>query len=197
VRRIFEKILEDNAEFDIYLHTYNQYSISNDRSGEKNETLNPDEWKLLSPKFFALDDPIIFEGSRIDRLMDALLRHGDSWREPPPHTSLRNVIKQLFSIHRVTELWNKQTIDSGVEYDLVFYIRPDVWFFNDLNMTDVHDALQRKDEEAVIYVPDFHSWGGVNDRFAFGRPQVMKIYGSRYLEVVDYTEVNLFMQRPS
>jgi hypothetical protein len=48
VAQVFEKILEDDAQYDIYLHTYNQQFISNARSGEKNETLNPNEWKLLS-----------------------------------------------------------------------------------------------------------------------------------------------------
>jgi hypothetical protein len=186
VARVFEKILEDDAEYDIYLHTYNQNSISNVRSGEKNETLNPNEWKLLSPKRFALDDPIPFEDSVITPLMPSLLRRGDPWKEPPPHNSLRNVIKQLHSLHRVTKLWSEEKPNDY--YDLVFYLRPDVWFFNDLNLTDVHEALQRRDREAVIYVPNFHSWGGVNDRFAFGRPEVMKLYGSRYLQVMNYTE---------
>jgi hypothetical protein len=140
--------------------------------------------ETVVPKRFALDDPIPFEDSVITPLMKSLLRHGDPWKEPPPHTSLRNVIKQLHSLHRVTELWSEER--PGDSYDLVFYLRPDVWFFNELNMTDVHEALQRRDKEAVIYVPAFHSWGGVNDRFAFGRPEVMKIYGSRYLEVEKY-----------
>lgn len=184
VSRVFEKLLEDNAEYDIFLHTYNQNSISNARSGEKNETLNPNEWKLLSPKRYALDDPIPFEDSVITPMMTSLLRSGDPWKEPPPHNSLRNVIKQLHSLHRVTQLWSEEM--PADYYDLVFYLRPDVWFFNDLNLTDVQEARQ---VGSVIYVPNFHSWGGVNDRFAFGRPEVMKLYGSRFLQVLNYTKL--------
>lgn len=182
INRVFRKIQQDNGKVDIYLHTYNQKTISNPRSGENNVTLNPNEWRLLSPRQSIIDDPELFEISVIEPVMDVVLRHGDILLEAPPHPTLRNLLKQLFSLYRVTSLWSRQEQN----YDLVFYLRPDVWFFNDINLTDIHDALAGK--EPAIYLPNFHQWGGVNDRFAFGPPQIMKIYGNRYLQAVNYSQ---------
>lgn len=180
--RIFQKLLQENVKYDIYLHTFNRQTISNPRSGEFNVTLDPEEWKLLLPHKYVMDDNELFEISVIEPLMSVLLRHGDPWNELPPHSSIRNFLKQLYSIYRVTNLW----IHQEQNYDLIFYLRPDVWFFNDINLIDIREALQAV--QPVIYVPNFHHWGGINDRFAFGSPKVMKLYGSRYLQAINYSQ---------
>ncbi|DBA72335.1 TPA: hypothetical protein ACH3X2_010576 [Trebouxia sp. C0005] len=65
---------------------------------------------------------------------------------------------------------------SDNKYDIVCYLRTNLWFFNLLAISELSTAQQHKDH---LYTPDFHMWGGLNDRLAFGVPQVMSIYGNR------------------
>jgi hypothetical protein len=185
---IFDILREHDIAYDVFLHTYHLNAISNSRSREFNISLNNNEWKRLFPLRSAIDENDVIESTVVDPLLPGLLRHGDPWRERGPHTSMRNLIKQFHSLRRVTELWSNRT----AEYQLVFYLRPDVWYFNDLNISDVWAALSVASSESVaasdsIYVPRFHSWGGVNDRFAFGSPRTMALYGSRIVDATNYS----------
>ena len=84
--------------------------------------------------------------------------------------SLRNLLCQLNSIHRVTRLWRT----SGHVYDAVLYLRPDQLF----NCPFPVDVLQRL-QQNTLYVADFHHWGGLNDRFALGVPATVALWGER------------------
>jgi len=53
-------------------------------------------------------------------------------------------------------------------FDFVIAARPDVKFLHDLTV-----PIVKPDE---IYIPTFHSWGGVNDRFALGREDEIAIW---------------------
>jgi hypothetical protein len=191
---VFDILDQHGIAYDIYLHTYNMNSLSNARSREYNVSLNKNEWKLLYPSKHVIDDNDEIEWTVVNPLLPQLLDHGDPWKERLPYPSLRNLIKQLYSLKRVTELWRNRTAD----YQIVLYLRPDVWFFNDLNMTDLTNALTQSsfpsssslNSRRFIYVPRFHSWGGVNDRFAFGPPEVMRLYGSRYDKALNYSKAH-------
>lgn len=189
---IFDILRQHGMDYDVYLHTYEMNTLSNLRSKEFNVSLNKNEWKLLYPFRHAIDDNDLIDQMIVTPLLPQLLDHGDPWKEPPPFVSLRNLVKQLYSLRRVTELWRNHKAD----YRVVLYLRPDVWFFNDLNMTDLAEALAQSSSPSslishrFVYVPRFHSWGGVNDRFAFGPPEVMQLYGSRYDKALNYSKVH-------
>lgn len=182
---IFDILMQHGISYDVYVHTYNMHSIWNSRSREYNVSLNKNEWKLLYPHQHVLDDNEAIDRTIVEPMLPMLLRNGDPWKEEPPHHSLRNLVKQFYSLKRVTELWRNRT-----DYRLVIYSRPDMWFFNDLNITDVFTALHDTTtiSNRFMYVPNFHSWGGLNDRFAFGPPKVMRIYGSRLDQTANYSK---------
>ena len=94
-------------------------------------------------------------------------------REDPFHdgfTSVQNLLCQLNSVAAVTHLWRA----AGTAYDAVVYLRPDV-YFNCPFPVDVLETLA----DNTVYVPDFHHWGGLNDRFAMGKPRVVEHWGER------------------
>jgi hypothetical protein len=105
-----------------------------------------------------------------------MLKHGDPWLETGEHISLRNVIGQLNSLLSLTSLWSAK---AG-EYDAVIYLRSDVWFYNALNATELLEAARTKGRP-VIWTPKFHTFHGLNDRFAFGNAAAMQAYGNRWL----------------
>lgn len=117
---IFDVLVRSGWEYDVYLHTYNQSTLSNPRSGEVNVALDTDAWKLLQPKRFIVEDPAPLK-QQIDTELPMYLRHGDAFNESTHHTSLRNLLLQYHSLKQVTTLWKQS------EYDVVLYLRPDMW----------------------------------------------------------------------
>ena len=85
-------------------------------------------------------------------------------------TSVHHLLCQLNSVAAVTRLWRA----AGTAYDAVVYLRPDV-YFNCPFPVDVLETLA----DNTVYVPDFHHWGGLNDRFAMGKPRVVEHWGER------------------
>lgn len=85
--------------------------------------------------------------------------------------SVEHLLCQLNSISAVTALWR----DSGVEYDAVLYLRPDVLFNCELPV-ELLDDLQPH----TAYLADFAHWrGGWNDRFLLATPAVADVWGER------------------
>jgi hypothetical protein len=86
----------------------------------------------------------------------------------------------LYSLNQVTQLWKS----SDKTYDYIIYLRPDVKFLSPLKLTFFLNL-----NNSNIALPDFHEYP-VNDRFAIGKPNIMLIYGERYLHSYDYSLIN-------
>lgn len=189
---IFDVLKQHEIAYDVYVHTYNITQLTNPRSKEKAVSLDPNAWKHLYPSRYAIDSNEYVERTVIKKYLPLFLAPGDPFNERAPHLSLRNLIKQFYSLQSVTELWTKQTQQQIKKYDAVLYLRPDIWYFNDLNITHLRlvmgqAAPSSSPSSHIIFVPNFHSWRGVNDRFAFGSPSVMQVYGRRLLGVANYS----------
>lgn len=165
-----------HLECDIYLHTYKLYRLTNRRSGEHNCKLDPNEYKLLEPLKYIIDDQ-----QQVDKLLqfNNYKTKGDPWRDG--YASLHNLLRQFHSLHRVTTLWET----SGIDYDVVIYCRPDVLFQIPINIAWLNELRDNQ-----ILVPSFLPCRGCNDRFAIGKPSVMKVYGHRLLQAREYSKSN-------
>ena len=98
------KILELNdIEYDIYLHTYDLQMLSNQRSQECNCILDTNEYKLLKPKEYIIDNQNEFDKS-FD--YESVMKYGDSWNDN--FSSLKNLIRQLNSLKKVSIFVNKR-----------------------------------------------------------------------------------------
>ena len=85
-------------------------------------------------------------------------------------TSIQNLMCQLNSLATVTQLWR----NSGVHYDAVAYMRPDVLYNCPFPVKQLEELKPN-----TVYIPDFHHWRGLNDRFAMGAPEVVQLWGER------------------
>lgn len=85
------------------------------------------------------------------------------------------VLRQLWALQRVWQLMD----GDGFRPDWVVRLRPDCWFHND--MEDLKDC-----DPNCLYVPTFHNFFGLNDRFAFGGYEVMKVYMNRLDNMDEY-----------
>ena len=179
---ISDPLLLNDVEVTIYLHTYNTTSVRNARSAENEAVVDWTAFKLLQPHEWQIDDATAVDTELIDPELNAWLKHGDPWEEGSEHVTLRNLLKQFYSLKQVTGMLKSK----AASFDLVMYLRSDVWFFNQLDMTELNEAL--KSPANCIYTPAFHQWGGLNDRLAFGSPSAMIKYGSRLDVAMQYVQ---------
>jgi hypothetical protein len=175
---IFNFFTKYNLEYDTYLHTYEiNKDYNNSWSGEKNFKINNDNWKLLNPKEYLIED----EDEVIKKINISIYRtHGDPWAEysnDNTFKTLDNAILSLYSLYQVTQLWK----NSNVKYNAIIYMRPDILYINKLQL-----SFFNKIKNNTVLLPNFEEYP-VNDRFAIGDPISMKIYGERFLDAYDYS----------
>jgi hypothetical protein len=178
-------VFEANGiQYSLFLHTWNLFEkYNNPRACERNVFLKNTTWKYYSPRAHCIENQTVVDKQL---KLKSYRQHGDPWmtENTPdyiPFTCVDNVVRSLYSMMKVTELWTA----SDELFDIVMYVRPDVRFLKPFNpewLTQVSDR--------VLYMPDFHLIDGINDRFAFGKPATMKVYGMRYTSALEYSQQN-------
>lgn len=174
--QIFTVLDRACIQYDVYLHTYSMRVINNPRAAEMQATLGGWEemLRLLKPVRYSVTE----QGSFADRLnMSLYARHGEksgfgfgTENLDDTKIALKNALCQWNSLLQVTHLW--QTNRS--QYHAVVYVRPDMWYLDPIDPIALMNA-----EPRVVYTPYWGRWGGLNDRFAFGSPDVATAYGRR------------------
>jgi hypothetical protein len=182
---ILDELAIAGVRYTVFLHTHNVTRVFNPRAKEFHVRIDPSVYHLLHPDEAIIEDPMDWSKASSQELLATLLKHGDPWGEKE-HISLKNLVGQLNSLQKLSALWMPQS----KKYDAVIYLRSDVWFFNQLNVSQVL-AAAAETTRPVIWTPKFHTFGGLNDRFAFGNTAAMKIYGNRLLYAKDFSQ-----QRP-
>jgi len=173
---IFMPLKELNFKYDIYLHTYNVNTpYTNIRNNEENITLDNNLYKLLNSTIYKIDN---HENIRKTIDFAKYRSKGDPWSND--YKSLDNLILGLYSLNQVTQLWK----NSNKKYDYIIYLRPDVKFLNPLNLSFFLNL-----NNTNIVLPNYDQYP-INDRFAIGTPNVMLLYGERYLHAYDYSLTN-------
>jgi hypothetical protein len=170
---IFDALKQLKFTYDIYLHTYNVTTpYTNIRNNEENIILDNDLYKLIKPDVYKIDNQ-----DEIKKTIDftKYRSNGDPWLND--FKSLDNLILGLNSLNQVTQLWKA----SNKIYDYIIYLRPDVNFLSPLKLSLFLDL-----NNTNIALPNFDEYP-INDRFAIGKPNVMLLYGERYLHAFDYS----------
>ena len=146
-------------------HFFEQTRIDNPRSGEAAD-LDPEEHRLLPNDWLELEPP----ETCLERWdFEGLKAHGDFWDDG--FRSLRNLVHQQHSLHRVT------TAALEADPDLVLFCRPDL-YYHDSFEDQIARAL--RDRWPTVRLPDWQAWRGLNDRFAMARGQrAITSYGQR------------------
>lgn len=183
-RNILKPLADANIETRVFVHTYTQNRpYVNSRAGEWNLQLKNDIWKMLLPDSYKVE-----RQEDVDMMLQfsKYRTHGDPWAtEGKPlyvkYSTLDNLIRALWSLYQVTQLW----VSATEAFDAVIYLRPDVRFVTPLKMEWL-TGLQKK----KILIPDFHLVDGWNDRFAIGCPSDMRVYGLRYAAAYKFSMEN-------
>jgi hypothetical protein len=186
-RHVLDVLTSHGWAYDIFLHTYRKETLTNPRSNEAKVDLDTDEWRYLRPARLLIEDGDKIDAEHVKPLLPKVLTRGDLWRESNVnHSSMANLLSQLRSIEQVTGLLMREQQITSTAYDAVVFLRPDVWFFNDIDMREVESA---RTSPNVMFIPEFHTVankGEFNDRFAICHPETAKVWGLRRRLVENY-----------
>ena len=167
-------------EIHVHIHTYkSQRRYQNLKYREFAEHINTSLANRLRPDYLMIDDQDEFD-SKTD--YSNYISQGDAWKDQL--YSLKNHIRALHSLSRVGE----SIINSNVKYDVVLFVRPDVYLLNEIPVLLLEDLSMQKKEQ--LYVADFHrscQGGEYNDRFAVGSLKSMLRYANRYNDAKQYS----------
>jgi len=182
-RQIFDVLKRNGLNYHVYLHTYALGEVTNARNKEYRSKLDTNAWKKLAPHFWGVTDQGAFDSTV--RLKD-YLKMGDAWPENRG-VSLMNHLRALHSQKLVTGLWS----GSGHAYRCVIYVRPDMVYFDPLDMQAVRGAMRAPPGKSVVYTPSWQMERGYNDRMAVGSVAAMHAYGTRFDGVRAYAQRNM------
>lgn len=172
---IFKAFESAGVEFDVYLHTYFLETLTNFRSGEDNVPLDNDEWKMLYPYRYLID---------IQDEVDKLLPHDEfcllenPWAATDPtRNSMRNLLRQLYSLQRAWTL-----LEEEEKYDGYLILRPDLDYQFPLRIPRKLPVAEKD-----VFMPQ---WGagevGANDRVCFTSYEGARVIMNRLNHVMEY-----------
>jgi hypothetical protein len=169
-KHVFDILRAANLSYDIFVHTYNQTEFKNPRNDVQRAKIDPASLQhiLSLPNSAVLYDSTE-AADQLHKIRD-LAKNGDPWPDNPL-LSILYFARQLHSLKRVTQLWTP----SMHRYKFVVYLRPDTLFLSPLDLARNAPALSAK----TLATPDWHQYGGLNDRLAYGVPEAMASYGVR------------------
>jgi hypothetical protein len=151
------------------LHGQNYWDQYSERSGySKNNLL---EFLSINPDCFLIEKPIQFNCNLTP-----------DPRFPHP---IQNTLSMFYSMSMVNKIKNNFAKMHGLNFDWTFRMRTDLFFFNDLVLSDLkNDALYINDQ----YI---HMDYAINDLFSFSSDEIM----NKYFSV--YENLDLIMQNGS
>ncbi len=163
----------------VFLHTYYfEGTYSNERHGIKDFKLDFDEYKLLNPKYYLIDNQDEVK-KKLDLKKYRTMR--DHFRND--YQSNDFYILSLYSQQRVTLLFNKHKDN----YEYCFFMRPDVLYWHQF---DTKWLNMVKDNEMLI-----PNWAtnkrykdyAENDRFCVCKPNDAVKYGNIFDYLLPYS----------
>lgn len=176
---IKEMLLSPVARLDPAYRRFGHFNvlnvISNPRTKENYVEVDPNDYEVLECNL--IDTTIqerLDEESQFQENFERLKSFGDSWGDG--FNSLRNCLRQLHSLERVTKLLE----NSEERFDIVIYTRVDIWFKTGLKIPKIRPA--------TLYTPWFDKYRGLNDRFAMGDQRTMMLYGRRNSSALRYCQ---------
>lgn len=169
----------------LYVHTYDQQIIYNERSGELGtETNYREDIALLPSNTYTLGT-----SSREDTLKNISIQdyitHGDPYQghgKETPLRSLQNLLLQLHSLKKAFHLVPEEKSDTAY-----LFIRPDLAYVDPFPTNLVQKCL-KKSKEKLIFTPEWQQWGGLNDRFAITNTSGAQAYAERIDQAQSYAQ---------
>lgn len=181
-KMIVDPLRNAGIKYETYVHTYKiDKPYSYKWGGEHNIKVDPNEYKLLNPDFFKIEDrDTVYKQIQPEKYRN----HGNPWGNQKQSggqndfSVLDNHLLSLWSQKQLTEMWTK----NKDRYTHVMFCRPDVVYLVKIS-PDWFSFASRK-----LYIPNTALFENMNDKFAIGQCNEMIHYGNRFNDVFYYRQ---------
>ena len=186
-QRVFDVMKAANLSYKTFMHTWKT------KDGTQNiwekvipQKIDYEEYKLLSPDFYALDDEDEFlESVNMDNYFYkdvwATIGHSKSGEWLPKLIS--NYICMLESQKRGFHMV-RDCVMKGDKFKFVMFIRPDITIHNDLPVA----AITANPD--MVHIPNHSHYEGINDQFTVLNYEQACIHGRRIDELAEFRKHN-------
>ena len=180
-KNIFIELEKQGYEYDIYIHTYKINTINCPRAGENNIKYDNNQILLFKHPLTKIQ---IDDQDKIDKTLkfNKILSKKNPWPEDPSKISMKNVIRQYYSLKRVFEMVKNE----NKRYDGYLFLRPDMIYLNPLYLNLITMPI----EQYNFYSPPWNTYNGVNDRMCLTSYYGAEVYASRLNKVYDETNIH-------
>jgi hypothetical protein len=186
-RHIFRPLKEKKVPTDTFFHTYSLTHVTSKWANEVRSPIPGAENELSMLSKFSLTRYEVTDQSLFDRGIFANVSNIFPRSEYVPEVSL-NALRALYSLLKVTELWDLETSMHGPKYYRgVLYFRPDLTYISTLKVAEL---LSLGDLDFLT--PIYDHYGGVNDRLCACGVSAARAFGSRILLASEYGKNNTF-----
>ena len=177
---ITDSLNELGYDFKIFLHTYALDSYNNVRTGESTTQIDNDEYKLLNPDYFVIENQ---DEVKKNLNLEQYRKYPDPWNTQ--YNSVDNFILAQYSKMKLT----KMIKNTKTKFDYIIFLRPDVEYLNKLE-----ESFFKSVSNSRICIPDFDvkyekSWlWKFNDRFAITNYNNYRIYGELFHKLLSISK---------
>jgi hypothetical protein len=183
--KLFNQLKMKGVEFDVFMHTWRLNGKQRIEGHEIKKPIDYEEYKLLKPDFYRIDDQDEFINNLALDLyiypeVDNSAGFWKPWDNEYINKVILNHICALESLKRVTEMMQL----NGIHYDYIFYVRPDSKFKDKFPVENL-----TKLEDGVMIIPNDKPFGGYNDRFAVLNFNTAPIYGKRIDGLAEFRRI--------
>jgi hypothetical protein len=182
-QNLFNVLIENNFEYDNFVHTYTLPNPFQDPITQKiTYDYDNESYKILNPRDCILEEQMsVAKNLQIGRYFT----HVSNWVGCASTYVMgcyfiRNMVLALYSKKRLVQLFARYKD----EYDYVIITRPDQAFNNKLNV----GAFSLLNNGNII-VPREHSYTGINDRICIARPRNAILYGLAFNFLLEYSKI--------
>jgi hypothetical protein len=166
---------------DVFFHSWDIAEINNPRAGESGETLDAADLARCLPEARGVFESQADFDASVDwvRLFrNNPMRHCCG-NEEEARATLMNFRRALESQERA---WRVFETNKTRRYDVVVATRADLRFLDVGRWDTLVPRLEKNGGQECppsLWLPKFHSWGGVNDRFVIGNEEGIGIWSNR------------------
>ena len=167
-KNILEVFKKNNIDCTIFMHTYKLNVYKNPRTGESTDKIDNEEYLLLDPDFFLIEDQDLIKK---ELNLEAYRSKPDPWK-----TEYSSVDNFILAQRSKTQLV-KMIADSQMNFNYIIWLRPDVLYRKPFSI-----AFLKLVNNTTICIPNFHLFGkyNFNDRFAITNMKTYNLYGDTF-----------------
>ncbi len=183
-QNIFIQLEKQGIEYDIYIHTYKINILTSPRSEEYNIKYDNNQISLFKHPSTKIK---VDDQCEIDKQLrfPEILNKTNPWPEDPSKTTMKNLIRQYYSLKSVFEMVENE--NENKKYDGYLFLRPDMLYLTPLI---INNSINLPIDKYNFYSSPLNTYNGVNDRFCLTSYYGAEVYSSRLNEIYDESNIH-------